>query len=729
MYIVFDTETTGRPKRFNAPWTDADNWPRLVQLAWVEYAQDGSEISRHDLIITPEGYSIPHEVVQIHGISNEKAHAEGIPMLDALSQFKIALERNHYLIAHNINFDLGVMGCEFHRASMDHKLSSIFPVDTMKLTTDFCKLRGRRGYKFPKLMELHNKLFGKDFVGAHNAFFDVQATAKCFFKLQQIGFFGYKEIPSDSSTGFSSESVAHVSVSPVEEAKPLVHFSCHTHYSLLRGSGSIDNYLKRAQKLGHSSLAVVDIETMSGSFELWQKAKKYGITPIFGIEIYLNDTVGSEEPEKGGYPVKIIVKNQEGFVNLNKLIFKSHSEGFDGMYSRIHTDWLIENKEGLIVTTGNYQGYLASLFFKGQKTAASKYWEKLQKAFGPDYIAEIKFSEIGEQKRFNSFVLKMASTTKAMVILDNDVHYVNQKDALLQDTVSAIKQQMGMDRCRLEERRNLYYLSRKDYYSLNAKLGYNYPQNILQIFMDNTIKLAERCKFDFEIGVEKYPQYEPTQDIVEWAGAEDTETIITKMALAKLKQKLGRKFAKGQLQQTQEVMDEYTNRLHYELKVIKDKKMLDYFLVNWEIIRDYRARGFETGSARGSAAGSLLSWCLDITKIDPIQFGLYFERFLNPARNCVTEDGVVLMKDGTLKPIGEVKPGDPVETESGEGVLVQVHKRDITDDDEVFEIELEDSTIIKLTGNHIVPVMRQSERVDVRVDEVLETDEMLIWEK
>jgi DNA polymerase-3 subunit alpha len=633
MYIVFDTETTGRPKRFNAPWTDADNWPRLVQLAWVEYAKDGSEISRHDLTVKPEGYSIPHEVVQIHGISNEKAHAEGIPMLDALSQFKEALERNYYLIAHNVNFDLGVMGCEFHRASMSHRLATIFPVDTMKLTIDFCKLRGRRGYKFPKLIELHNKLFGKDFTGAHNAFFDVQATAKCFFELQRLGIFGFRELPTDSSQSFSSESVAHVSVTPEEEAKPLVHFSCHTHYSLLRGAGSIDNYLKRAKKLGHTSLCVVDVETMSGSFELWQKAKKYGINPIFGIEVYLNDTVGTEEFEKGGYPIKIIVKNETGFVNLNKLIFLSHSEGFDGMFSRICTDWLIENKEGLIVTTGNYQGYLASLFFKGQKTAASRYWEKLQNAFGDDFVAEIKMSEIGEQKRFNNFVLKMGSTTKTMVIMDNDVHYVMPDDAAIQDTISAVKQQTGMDKCRLEERRKLYYLSRKDYYNLNVTLGYNYPQNILKIFMDNTLKLAERCSFDFEIGVEKYPTYEPTQDIIDWAGASDTETIITKMGFAKLRQKLKRKFEKGKLEQTQEVIDEYKNRLTYEIQIIKDKKMLDYFLVNWEILRDYRKRGFETGSARGSAAGSLLSWCLDITKIDPIQFGLYFERFLNPARN------------------------------------------------------------------------------------------------
>lgn len=633
MYIVFDTETTGRPKSFNAPWTDSDNWPRLVQLAWIEYDKDGAEISKHDIIVKPEGYSIPHEVVQIHGISNEKANEEGIPMMEALGQFKEALDRNHYLIAHNIQFDLGVMGCEFHRAGIQTRLSSIFSIDTMKLTVNFCKLRGRNGYKFPKLMELHEKLFNTQFTGAHNAFFDVLATAKCFFELQRLGVFGYKDIPTETSQDFSSNSVATVTINPEEAAKPLVHFSCHTHYSLLKGAGNIDAYLKRAKQLNHPALAVVDFETLSGSFELWQKAKKYGVKPIFGVELLLNDTIEDEEPEKGGYTVKIIIKNSKGYANLNKLLYLAHKAGFDGNNSRICTDWLIENKEGLIVTTGNYDGYLASLFFRGQKTASSKYWERLQNAFGIDFIAEIKFSEISEQKRFNNFVLKMAATTKTMVILDNDIHYVMPDDNKLQDIVSAIKDQQHIDKVRLEERRHLYYLSRKDYYHLNVKLGYNYPENILKIFMDNTLKLAERCSFDFETGIEKYPKYEATPDIIQWANSSDTNTIITKMAFAKLKQKLQRKFEKGQLKQTQEVIDTYTNRLKYELKVIEDKKMLDYFLVNWEIIRDYKKRGYEVGSARGSAAGCLLSWCLDITKIDPLQFGLYFERFLNPTRN------------------------------------------------------------------------------------------------
>lgn len=631
MYIVFDTETTGRPLKFNAPWTDTENWPRLVQLAWIEYDKDGQETFRYNKIIKPDGYVISQEAIEVHKITNEKAHEEGILMIEALNDFKAALDRNSYLIAHNIGFDLGVMGCEFHRLGMETKLAKLFPVDTMKLTTNFCKLPGYKGrYKFPSLTELHKKLFNKEFDGAHDALFDVLACARCFFELQKIGFFGFKEEVNNAEEPVDQ---TNVNITEEEAEKPLVHFSCHTHYSLLTGAGSVDNYLKKASKLNHPAIAVTDIGTMSGTLELWIKSKKYGIKPIMGAELFLNETIGSENEEKGGFPIKIIIKNQQGYQNLNKLLYKSHTEGFDGACSRITTQWLLESKEGLMVTCGNYQGYIANLFFIGQKEKAVQYWNRMVEAFGEDFIAEIKFNELNEQKRFNNFILKMASKTSVTVILDNDVHYVNREDAELQDVVTAIKDGRKMEQVKLMERRNLYYLSRRDYYTLNVNLNYNYPKDVLSIFMDNTLKIAERCSFEFEVGKSKYPKYEPDEDMVKWAKSTDVEVIIKKLAFAKLKQKLERKFEKGVLKKNQETINEYTNRLEYEIQVIKDKGMLDYFMVNWEILRYYRSQGYETGSARGSAAGSLLSWCLDITKIDPLQFGLYFERFLNPERN------------------------------------------------------------------------------------------------
>lgn len=666
MYIVFDTETTGRPKRFNAPWSDTDNWPRLVQLAWILYDQQGKEINRCERIIKPDGFVIPQESINVHRISNERANEEGVPLLEVLQLFNEELKRSKCLVGHNVSFDINIMGSEFYRANIPTTLASLAVADTMKETVSFCKLPGYKGkYKWPKLEELHQKLFGHKFEDAHDAMVDVEATARCFWELNRLGVMG-SEFESDSSG--NNLDAANSPVSAAEEARPVVHFGVKTHFSLLCGAGSIDDYIKRAKELNHPAIAIADYETMSGTFSLWQKAKANGIKPICGTEIYLNDTLEQDsqaEKEKGGYPVKILIKNKQGYVNLNKLIYMAHTQGFDGMYSRICTDWLIEHKEGLIVTTGNFQGYMASLLFKGHKTSASKYWGKLQEAFQEDFIAEIKLNEIPEQKRFNGFVLKMAAATKTMVILDNDVHYVMPEDNKLQDTVVAIKDGRSINKAKLEERRKLYYLSRIDYYRLNQKFGYNYPNDILKIFMDNTLKLAERCDFDFEVGVEKYPKYIPTQDIINWAGTEDTSIIIRKMAFAKLKQKLNRKFEKGKIPKTQEVVEEYVRRLEYELQVIGDKKMLDYFLVNWEILRDYRQKGYETGSARG----------------------------------CFVPGTRVMMDNGMYSPIEAIEKGEKVIDVDGVSQIV-LDTLEYNIEEEIITLEFENGKKVSCTKDH-----------------------------
>jgi len=168
---------------------------------------------------------------------------------------------------------------------------------------------------------------------------------------------------------------------------------------------------------------------------------------------------------------------------------------------------------------------------------------------------------------------------------------------------------------------------------MNVKYGFKYPDNFIDLCLANTLKVADKCTFEFEIGVEKYPRYEPTEEIIKHFGTDKPNEIIVKLAFIKLKQKVIKYKENGIVEMTDEKIKEYVDRLNYEISIIESKKMLDYFLVNWEIINFYRGTGRDIGPARGSAAGSLLSWCLDITKIDPIRFNLYFERFLNPERD------------------------------------------------------------------------------------------------
>lgn len=187
MYLIFDVETTGTPKHWNAPMTDTANWPFVVQIAWQLYDRNQTLMEVQDFIIKPDGWVIPFSAERIHGISTKRAEAEGQPIKAALEHFKKAIDQTEYLIAHNISFDYKVIGAEFIRKSVANNLSNAKQFCTMLKSTDYCKIPGRRGsYKWPKLEELHQKLFGEHFEDAHNAIADVQATANCFFKLLDI---------------------------------------------------------------------------------------------------------------------------------------------------------------------------------------------------------------------------------------------------------------------------------------------------------------------------------------------------------------------------------------------------------------------------------------------------------------------------------------------------------------------------------------------------------------
>ncbi|MCK5633314.1 3'-5' exonuclease [bacterium] len=187
MYIFFDTETTGKPERYNAPLEDLDNWPRMVQLAWLIFDKDEKKISEKEFIIKPGGFIIPEESTKIHKITTEKAIKEGFALSRVLQEFSDDLKTAEVLIAHNIGFDEKIVGAEFIRKKIANNLFILPKVCTMTSSTDLCKLPSPygNGYKWPKLPELHNHLFKSDFAHAHNALYDVKACAKCFFELKK----------------------------------------------------------------------------------------------------------------------------------------------------------------------------------------------------------------------------------------------------------------------------------------------------------------------------------------------------------------------------------------------------------------------------------------------------------------------------------------------------------------------------------------------------------------
>jgi DNA polymerase III epsilon subunit-like protein len=187
MYLFFDTETTGLPINWKAPVTDLNNWPRLVQLAFLLYDDDGNRISSGDFIIKPDGFTIPKDASNIHGITTERAIREGLPITFVLQEFDKFIQQSTCLVAHNMSFDEKIVGSEFIRNAVPNSFSAKEKICTMKSTTDYCAIKGYYGNKWPKLSELYYKLFQSDFEEAHNAAADINATAKCFWELKRIG--------------------------------------------------------------------------------------------------------------------------------------------------------------------------------------------------------------------------------------------------------------------------------------------------------------------------------------------------------------------------------------------------------------------------------------------------------------------------------------------------------------------------------------------------------------
>ena len=185
-YLFFDTETVGLPKDYEAPASDTLNWPRMVQLSWILTDNQGNVLSTHDCIVRPDGFVVPEKAASIHGITTERALAEGAPLDSVLSVFLQTLDSAEYIVGHNISFDIHVVDAELIRRGHDARLTPMKAYCTMLAGTDYCKLPGNYGhYKWPKLQELHKKLFGTEFDDAHNSAADVDATCKCFWEMRR----------------------------------------------------------------------------------------------------------------------------------------------------------------------------------------------------------------------------------------------------------------------------------------------------------------------------------------------------------------------------------------------------------------------------------------------------------------------------------------------------------------------------------------------------------------
>lgn len=388
------------------------------------------------------------------------------------------------------------------------------------------------------------------------------------------------------------------------------HLHVHTEYSLLDGSNKINEYVARVKELGMNSAAITDHGVMFGCIDFYRAAKAAGIKPILGCEVYVapgsrfDREIGQAEDRY--YHLVLLAENNHGYENLMKIVSKAFVDGF--YYKpRVDMELLQEYHEGIIALSACLAGEVAKNITRGMyeeaKSAALRYEEIFGKG---NFFLELQDHGIPQQQRVNQQLLRMSQETGIGLVATNDVHYTYDTDAEAHDILLCVQtRKLLSDENRMRYEGGQYYVKS--------------PEEMAELFpyipeaLENTQKIADRCEVEIEFGVTKLPKFDVPAPYTSWE-------YLNKLCYDGLKERYT-----GDL-------TELEKRLEYELGVIKTMGYVDYFLIVWDFIRFARDHDIMVGPGRGSAAGSLVSYTLGITKLDPIKYNLLFERFLNPER-------------------------------------------------------------------------------------------------
>ena len=399
------------------------------------------------------------------------------------------------------------------------------------------------------------------------------------------------------------------------------HLHVHTEYSLLDGSSKIKELVHHAKELGMDSIAITDHGVMYGVIDFYKAAKAEGIKPILGCEVYVApESRFDREIAKGEdryYHLVLLAENDQGYQNLMKIVSKGFTEGF--YYKpRIDKELLREYHEGIIALSACLAGEVASYLRKGFFEEAQKTALEYADIFGKDnFFLELQDHGIADQATVNQGLLRIHQNTGLPLVATNDLHYIYADDAKAHDILLCIQTGKKVaDENRMRYDGGQYYLKSED----EMRLLFPYAQEAI----DNTAKIAKRCNVEIVFGEQKVPQYDVPQGLTAYA-------YLTKLC----EQGFARRYQKEAIKELHALgYDEkqLKERLQYELETIKNMGYVDYFLIVWDFIHYAKEHQIAVGPGRGSAAGSMVSYCLEITDIDPMRYQLLFERFLNPER-------------------------------------------------------------------------------------------------
>ncbi|SFN63905.1 DNA polymerase-3 subunit alpha [Salegentibacter flavus] len=685
MYLIFDTETTGLPKRWNAPLTDTDNWPRCIQIAWQLHDEMGNLVESQDYLVKPEGFNIPFDAEKIHGISTELAEQEGISLMEVLERFQEALDKTKFVVGQNVGFDLNIMGAEFYRKDVENTLQELPVLDTCtEITADLCKIPGGRGgrFKLPTLTELHEYLFDEAFGEAHNATADVEATTRCFLELirrrsfstSQLGVpAGYFErFEEHNPEPFKLIGLKHINLKKASERIrkelqkqqpsdeitteeiqenlqkldeiPFAHLHNHSQFSILQSTISIKDLVEVAAKENMPAVALTDHGNMMGAFHFVKEVGDYNksvktkneealanneppvakeLKAILGCEFFVCENHADKSRKDNGYQIVMLAKNKKGYHNLAKMSSKAYIDGFYYV-PRIDKEIIKQYKEDIIVLTGNIYGEVPGKVLnvgENQAEEALLWWKE---QFGDDLYIELMRHGQEEENRVNEVLVKFSKKHQVKLVASNNTYYCAKEDANAHDILLCVKDGEKQATPIGRGRGYRYGLPNQEYYFKSS-------EEMKNLFKD----LPEAISNINEV-VDKIEPFELARDVLlpaftipdEFLHSEDNLDGGKRGENAYLKH-ITYKGAEGRYG---ELTPDIKERLDFELSVIENTGYPGYFLIVEDFIREARNMDVSVGPGRGSAAGSAVAYCLGITNIDPIKYDLLFERFLNPDR-------------------------------------------------------------------------------------------------
>lgn len=673
MYIIFDTETTGLPRSYNAPMSDDDNWPRLVQIAWQLHDAKGKLLSNHNYIVKPEGFTIPYNAEKVHGISTERATKEGHALDKVLGIFNADVEKATYLVGHNIGFDINVVGSEFLRKQIPMKLQSMKEMDTKDLSTDFCALPGGKGgkYKWPTLTELHHKLFGNGFEDAHDAAYDVAATAKCFFGLItqkviapekgiQASEVIYQAPILDVANFANAKDEQKVAAKDVLKAAgtadisvmtdmPFSHLHVHTQYSVLQATSEIPAMIALAKEMKMPAIAMTDHGNMMAAFNFVKEALAKDIKPVIGCEFNLTKDRTNKSQKDDGYQTVLLAKNKKGYHNLAKLSSYANIQGYYYV-PRIDREVLVEYKSDLIATTGGLWGEIPYLILNVGDTQAEEAFIWWKEQFGVDFYVELNRHGIPEEEKVNEVLLHFAHKYGVKYFAANNTYYNHKNDAKAHDILLCVKDG------ELVEKPKKYIGKRGREYRYgfpNDEFYLKSPEEMKKLFAD----LPEAIACTNEI-VEKIETYKLQRDVLlpNFQIPEEFKNPLDEEDGGKRGENAYLKYLtyEGAKKRYPTLTDEIRERLEFELATIEKTGYPGYFLIVQDFTGAARKMGVSVGPGRGSAAGSAVAYCTGITNVDPIAYDLLFERFLNPDRVSLPDIDIDFDDEGRQKVIDYV---------------------------------------------------------------------------